>query len=54
MRLVKKSAEIGEMACEEMIKRVKPSVAESEIYAAVMYVLLSHGATGSITPSPLL
>ena len=50
IRLIKKSAEIGELACEEMIKKAKPGVTESEIYATVMYVLFSHGATGSITP----
>ena len=56
IRLIKKSAEIGELACEEMIKRTKPGVAESEIYAAVMYVLFSHGASGGITPytTPLI
>ncbi len=50
MRIIKKSAEIGELACGEMIKRTKPGVTESEIYAAVMYVLFSHRATGSLTP----
>ena len=56
MKLIKKSAEIGELACEEMVKRTKPGVTESEIYAAVMYVLFSHGATGGITPytTPLI
>lgn len=56
LEIVKKSAEIGELACQEMVRKTKAGVPESEIYAAVVQVLFSHRATGSLTPytTPLI
>jgi len=44
LKLVRRSAEIGEMACEAMMKVVKVGVPETEIYSAVMSTIYSHGA----------
>jgi Xaa-Pro dipeptidase len=46
MRLVRRSAQIGELASETMMKVTRPGVSESEIYAAVMYDLFVNGANG--------
>lgn len=43
--LIRQSAHIGEMACEAMLKIIKPGVSESEIYAAIMKVIYSNGAS---------
>lgn len=48
--LVRHAAQIGELACEAMLKATKPGVGENEIYAAVMDVLFRNGAHGSVSP----
>jgi Xaa-Pro dipeptidase len=44
LRMIRRSAEIGELACEVMMKVAKEGVPESDIYAAVMNTLYSQGA----------
>jgi Xaa-Pro dipeptidase len=47
LKLLRRSADIGEMACEVMMKVVKVGVPETEIYSAVMSTIYSHGAITS-------
>ena len=51
MALLRRSAEIGELACDTMMKITKPGVRENEIYAAIMNTIHSHGA---FSPAPHL
>jgi len=51
--LIRHCAQIGEMACEAMLKVVKPGVSESEIYASIMKVIYSNGAS-SLSPTLIL
>ncbi len=44
LKMIRRSADIGEMACEAMLKIARPGVQESEIYAAVMGTLYREGA----------
>jgi len=44
IELIRHSAQIGEMACEAMLKVVKPGVSETQIYATIMEVIFAHGA----------
>jgi Xaa-Pro dipeptidase len=48
--LIRHSAQIGEMACEAMVKVVKPGVSEAQIYATIMQVIYTNGAT-SLPPT---
>ena len=56
IKLVRRAAEIGELAAEEMMKVTRPGTSESEIYAAVMYLLFLNGANGLNVPyaTPML
>jgi len=56
LRLVRRAAQIGEMAAQTMLKVTRPGTSESEIYAAVMYQLFLHGANGLNVPyaTPML
>jgi Xaa-Pro aminopeptidase len=53
LALVRFSAAIGERACEAMMKVTKPGASETDIYAAVMHVIHSHGAI-SVAPHFIL
>lgn len=44
LAVVRRSADIGEMACEAMLKVTRPGVSESEIYATIMKIIHSNGA----------
>ena len=44
LAMVRRSAEIGELACQAMIDVVKPGVSESEIYATVASTIIREGA----------
>jgi Xaa-Pro aminopeptidase len=50
LQLVRRAAEIGELAADTMIKVTRPGISESEIYATVMYQLFLHGANGLNVP----
>jgi Xaa-Pro aminopeptidase len=50
--LIRYSAQIGEMACEAMMKVVKPGVSENQIYATIMQVIYANG--GSALPPTLI
>jgi len=50
LQLVRRAAEIGELAAETMMKVTRPGISESEIYAAVMYQLFLNGANGLNVP----
>jgi Xaa-Pro dipeptidase len=45
LAVVRHCAQIGEAACQAMLKVIKPGVSESEIYAAVMNVIYINGAS---------
>jgi len=42
--LARYAAWVGDLACEEMLKAVKPGANESEIYATIMHTILKHSA----------
>lgn len=44
------AAEIGERACEAMLKTVAPGVSEADVYAAAMAEIIRHGAQGCVSP----
>ena len=48
--LVRRAAEIGELAAEKMMEMTRPGVSESEIYAAIMHELFLNGANGNNVP----
>ncbi|MDB4444205.1 M24 family metallopeptidase [bacterium] len=50
MKLVRRAAEIAELAAETMMEVTRPGVSESEIYASLVYQLLLHGANGNNVP----
>lgn len=50
LQLVRRAAEIGEIAAETMIKTIAPGVSESEIYSATMGQLFKNGANGTTSP----
>ena len=50
LQLVRRSAEIGEIASQRMMEVTRPGVSESEIYAAIMYELFLNGANGLNAP----
>jgi len=50
LQLVRRAAEIGELAADAMMKVTRPGISESEIYATVMYQLFLHGANGLNVP----
>lgn len=52
LRLVRRAAEIGELAAQAMMDVTRPGVGENELYAAGMYQLFLNGANGS--PSPYI
>ncbi|OGP63632.1 MAG: hypothetical protein A2169_00595 [Deltaproteobacteria bacterium RBG_13_47_9] len=52
LQLVRRAAEIGELAAEEMMRVARPGVGENELYAAGMHQLFLNGANGS--PSPYI
>jgi len=56
LQLVRRAADIGELAAKEMMKVTRPGTSESEIYAAVMYQLFLNGANGLNVPyaTPML
>jgi Xaa-Pro dipeptidase len=47
LKMVRRSADIGEMACEAMMKATKVGALESDIYSAVMSTLYSEGAVST-------
>ena len=51
--LIRYSAHVGEMACEAMLKAVKPGISEGEIYATIMRVLYANGVT-SLFPTLII
>jgi Xaa-Pro aminopeptidase len=48
LQLVRKAAELGELAAEAMIKITHPGESESKIYAAVMNELFRNGGSGGV------
>lgn len=42
--LARYAAYVGDLACEAMVKAVKPGVSESEIYATIMSTIFKHAA----------
>ncbi|MBI3014815.1 MAG: aminopeptidase P family protein [Candidatus Tectomicrobia bacterium] len=56
LALVRRAAEIGEEASQEMLRLCKPGASEAEVYAGVMNILYRNGASGSTSPyiSPLI
>ena len=52
-KLIRHAALIGEMACEAMLEITRPGVTEGEIYATILSVNYSHGAT-AISPYLIL
>lgn len=54
--LVRRSAEIGELASERMLTVTRPGVGENEIYAAIMHEIFLNGSTGNVAPyaTPLI
>jgi len=44
IELARYAAYVGDLACEAMLKVVKPGVSESEIYATIMYTILKNAA----------
>ncbi|MBI4322401.1 MAG: aminopeptidase P family protein [Chloroflexi bacterium] len=52
LRMVRRAAEIGELAAQAMIDAARPGAGENEVYAAGMYQLFLNGANGS--PSPYI
>ncbi len=53
LELVRRSAAIGELACEALLDVVREGVTESEVYATVMDVIFRNGA-GTKSPHLLL
>ncbi|MBI4443551.1 MAG: aminopeptidase P family protein [Acidobacteria bacterium] len=47
MAVVRKSALLGEVACEAMVEMVKPGVTEADIYAATQYEIMRFGGRTS-------
>jgi len=56
LQLVRRAAEIGELAAQAMMKVTRPGTSESEIYAAAMNQLFLNRANGSVSPyiSPMI
>ncbi|MDP2643654.1 MAG: M24 family metallopeptidase [Desulfobacterales bacterium] len=56
LQLVRRAAEIGELAAEAMLQATRPGASESEVYTAAMSQLFLHGANGSTSPyiSPMI
>lgn len=56
LALVRRAAEIGEVACEAMLRATKPGVGENDVYATIMEVLSRNCAHGSVSPyiTPLI
>ena len=56
LKLLRRAAAIGELACETMLDIARPGVSESEVYAGVMATLYRCGARGSVSPyiTPLI
>jgi Xaa-Pro aminopeptidase len=50
LQLVRRAAQIGELAAETMMRVTRPGISETEIYATVMYQLFLHGANGLNVP----
>lgn len=50
LQLVRRAAEIGELAARTMIKKTRPGVSESEIYSATISQLFKNGANGTTSP----
>jgi Xaa-Pro aminopeptidase len=44
LKMIRRSAQIGELACKTMLNTVKPGVSESKIYAEVMSTIYAQGA----------
>jgi len=51
LQLVRRAAEIGELAAEAMMKATRPGVSEIEIYAAATNQLIMNGARGQSAPA---
>lgn len=51
LKLVRRAAEIGELAAEAMMKATRPGARENEIYAAAMNQLYLNGARGNVSPA---
>jgi Xaa-Pro aminopeptidase len=51
LKLVRRAAEIGEVAAEAMMKVTRPGTSESEIYAATMNQIYLNGARGGVSPA---
>ncbi len=51
IRLIEKASEIGDKAIEAMAKYAKPGVTENELWAQVMYTIISLGGDASWTGS---
>lgn len=47
LEMIKKAADVAELAAEEMLRVVKPGVRESDVVTALMAVIHGHGCTGS-------
>jgi Xaa-Pro aminopeptidase len=47
LKLVRHSAQIGDKACEAMLKMVKPGTSENQIYATIMEVIYANGANAN-------
>jgi Xaa-Pro aminopeptidase len=44
LNMIRRSAQVGEIACKAMLKAVKPGVSEAKIYADVMSAIYAQGA----------
>ena len=44
IELARYASDVGEKACEAMLKAVRPGVSESEIYATIMHAIFKNGA----------
>ncbi len=50
LQIMRRAAEIGELAAEAMMKATRPGVSENVIYAATVNQLFLNGANGGISP----
>lgn len=53
LELMRRSGEIGELACQAMVDAIKPGVRENQVHAAIMDVIYQHSA-GTRSPSLII
>ena len=47
LNMIRRSAQVGELACKAMLRAVKPGVSEAKIYADVMSAIYAQGAVST-------